>query len=179
MDLQTAFITNKGSVRTMFDNDGNLLPEASIIKSTDKIQFILNNISDDDLLFLLYNSPEFVKNVMNSNWLTINDMVRLMKVLFEFPINEELWNVLNHKNISHEIDYRELLIRKIVISLTFDGLYNKVPEAMAFEKRAPTSSCCRVRCDQRPTLFGFPLGKKKLALSQKLISFYYYLSQEQ
>ena len=39
-----------------------------------------------------------------------------------------------------------------------------VPEAMALEKRAPISSCCRVRCAQRPTLSGFPLGKKKVGI---------------
>ena len=134
MELQKAFIEYNGDITTMFDESGKLLPEASIIKSKDMLPFIIDKLSSDDLYFLLYNSVDFVKNVISSQWVNMNQIVKILKALFEFPINEDLWNILNHTELVSKLDYRETIIRKFITTIGLDGLYDNVPEAMAYIK---------------------------------------------
>lgn len=131
--LQEQFIENGGNIRTMF-NDGELLPEASIIRSMGEVEFIINELDIDDIRFLLYNSSVFVKNVLTRELIT-NQYIKLAKALFENPINKNLWAVLNTsytEGTNTLMDFRRVIVDKITVALTLDGLFSNVPESMMY-----------------------------------------------
>ena len=130
---QTKFIVNGGDVKTMFTEDGVLLPEASIIKTIDQLDYLINHISVEDLRFLIYNSVDFVKNIISSNEITQTNYIKILKALFENPINESLWKTLNKPDYSDgNIDFREAIIRKVIALITLDTIFINVPEAMLY-----------------------------------------------
>lgn len=131
--IQQAFIFNDGDIRTMFKND-ELLPEASIIKSNDQLDFIICNLPMEDLRFLIYNSNEFVKNILTNRFTSSQtSLIRILKALFENPVNPELWNTLNHTSKDKTVvDFREVIINRIVSVMTLEGVFLNVPEAMLY-----------------------------------------------
>ena len=133
MPVQENFIISKGDIKTMFKGD-KLLPEATIIKTPGKIEYLIKFLDIEDLRYILYNSPEFIKVIMTSyNDITRGSYARILKALFENPINEDLWKVLNENGYSQDlVDYREVLIRKIISILTLDTVFTMVPEAMLY-----------------------------------------------
>lgn len=131
--IQTKFIINGGDVKTMFTENGRLLPEASIIKSSDQLNFVVSHISIDDLRFLIYNSTDFVKNIISNQDISSPIYIKILKALFEYPINESLWKVLNKPNYDNGIiDFRETIVRKSITLLTLDAIFTSVPEAMLY-----------------------------------------------
>ena len=130
---QTKFIVNGGDIKTMFTEDGTLLPEASIIKANDQLGYIVNHISVEDLRFLIYNSTDFVKNIISNNNITMSSCVKILKALFEYPVNESLWTALNRVDYSDGVmDFRETIVRKAISLITLDTVFINVPEAMLY-----------------------------------------------
>lgn len=133
MDAQIKFILNGGEIKTMFNSNWDLLPEASIIKTSDSLNYLISNISVEDLRFIIYNSSDFVKNIFSNKDITQPSYIKILKALFEYPINEELWGVLNKNSYKKgEIDFREIIVRKVTALFTLDNIFLNVPEAMLY-----------------------------------------------
>lgn len=133
IDLQKFFLANDGDIKTMFDETGHLLTEASIIQTTDMIPFLFQVINDEDLKFLLHTSVEFVKNLMTSTWVNRDHLLRVLGVLFEFPVNEDLWKLINNPSLDAEFtDYRATIVNKAVITLSKEAIISSLPKAVAY-----------------------------------------------
>lgn len=133
IDLQKMFLKNGGDITTMIDEDYQLYPEASIIKATDMIPFLFQVIDNDDLWFLLRFSPEFVKNLMTSTWVTREHLIRVLDVMFMIPVDEELWNVIYNPTTEDDFtDYRAVIVNKIVTSLSKDFVIITLPKSVAY-----------------------------------------------
>lgn len=133
IDLQKMFLKNGGDITTMIDEDYQLYPEASIIKATDMIPFLFQVIDNDDLWFLLRFSPEFVKNLMTSTWVTREHLIRVLDVMFTMPVDEELWNVIYNPTTEDDFtDYRAVIVNKIVTSLSKDFVIITLPKSVAY-----------------------------------------------
>lgn len=129
--LQLGFIANGGNIKTMFKDD-ELLPEASIIKSEDQLNQLLHYLTIEDIRFLLYNSTDFVKNIITCRDVKQESLIKILKAIFEYPVNTNLWEALNHKTLTDTIDFREAIIRRIIAFITLDGVFLNVPESMLY-----------------------------------------------
>jgi hypothetical protein len=137
IELQTVFLNHGGDIRTMFDETGKLYPEASIIKMADQLQTLLGIIlfNEDDMVFLLHNSPDFVKNIMDAGAkLTTKEYVKIADALFTDPIDEDLWALLNNGQTEDGVtsDYRVALINQIIYTISQDVLFGYCPKAMLY-----------------------------------------------
>ncbi len=130
--LQTLFIKRGGDIETMFDENGKLLPEASIIRTRDSLGELLRILSVDQIRFLLLNSPEFVSNIITADWQEMTDCINIAKALMVIPLDENLWSVINNDNLDKPLDYRMMLISKIRSFVPLNILYEMVPETMAY-----------------------------------------------
>ena len=133
INVQMLFLEQGGNIETMFDENGKLKDEASIIKTTDQLSPLLSMINDNQLRYLLLNSPDFVKNILTSTWLTVKHYIRILKALLVYPVDEDLWRVLNTAPTNTEdVDYRFLIVNKIRTMLETDVIFDNVPEAMMY-----------------------------------------------
>ena len=133
IELQKLFLTNGGDITTMFNKECRLLPEASIIKTTDMIPFLFQIASDDDLRYLLEFSPEFIKNLMTSTWITHDHLLKVLDILFTIPVDEELWRAMYLPNNEDEFtDYRASIINRIVTTLSKDLVIAAIPKSVAY-----------------------------------------------
>ncbi|MCM1218511.1 MAG: hypothetical protein NC548_28825 [Lachnospiraceae bacterium] len=133
IEIQKMFLKNGGDIRTMFDETGHLVPEASIIQSTDMLPYIFSVVSDDDLSFLFHNSSEFVKNLITSTWTNRDHMLRVLKILFTIPVDEELWKAINNPSLDADMmDYRAAVVHRMVATLGKDTVIISIPEAVAY-----------------------------------------------
>lgn len=139
IELQVLFLQHNGDVTSMFDDNGKLLDEASIIKMADQLPRLMQLLSTNSLRFLLTNSPEFVKNIMTSTSLSMASYIAIARALLPVPIDEELWKVLNEYESTGlmevtggQMDYRVFLVTHIVSEISTDVLFNNVPEAMVY-----------------------------------------------
>lgn len=131
INIQREFLSNGGDVRTMFDN-GTLMSEASILRTLEECQFIIDTISNEGLYYLLHNSSDFVKSILSCKWITYQNMFKILNVLFEYPINKELWNVLNGRSEKYSSDFRYVIITKFMSYLTNERVFDQIPQAMMY-----------------------------------------------
>lgn len=130
--LQKEFIEWGGSVISMIGENG-LKPEATILKTMDEANFVINHLNMDEIRFLIYNCPEFVRIISTSNTLNQNNMLRVMRALCEYPLNEELWRVLNPVKTKEQTrDFRYYLIYHITGYFNIENLYDYVPSFMMY-----------------------------------------------
>lgn len=133
IELQKLFLQNGGDITTMIDDEYQLYPEASIIKATDMIPFLFQIMNDDDLWFMLQFSPEFIKNLMTSTWVTREHLMRVLDVLFTIPVDDELWNVLYNPTGEDEFtDYRAVIVNRIIAQLSKDFIITTLPKSVAY-----------------------------------------------
>lgn len=142
-DIQKNFILN-GDVKTMVGEDGNVLRGVNILSIPIELKYIIDNISIEDLRFLILNCTEFVKCIITStSLLSHNNMINILKSIFEYPINEELWKILNpidnpdkddEEDVEDNVvvDYRQLIINNIIGYMGLDSVFNTVPESMMY-----------------------------------------------
>lgn len=131
MEVQYSFLLNGGDVRTMFVND-KLLPEATIIKTPAMTMNLISILSLEQIRYLLYNSVDFVQDIFGCT-LNYSHLIKLLEVLFELPFNEEFYRVLNNPE-TDRVDYRVALVQKITSYLSWDYIYQKVPQAMLYHE---------------------------------------------
>ena len=131
-EIQETFLMHGGDIETMFDENGNLLNEASILKMIDKLPRIFSIINDEQLRFLLLNSANFVKNILTSKELTAIQYIRIAKALLVVPIDENLWKVINDPDRDENNDYRARLINHIEVSIGKEMLFDDLPESMMY-----------------------------------------------
>lgn len=124
IELQKLFLKNGGDVSTM-------RMDCELFRSTQSIVFTFLTLDSDGIRYLINNSVDFVTNLVKNNWVSVSTGVKVLKALFEYPINEELWNVLNHKG-EPVIDYREIIIRRMIQLIPHNSLYQLVPESLAY-----------------------------------------------
>lgn len=128
--VQKQFIKNDGNIKTMFTDSG-LVPEASIFRSINEMEFLIDSLSIESINFLIYNSVEFVKNIIKRPLLP-KYCIKIAKALFENPINLNLWGLLNAPNKSNLLDFRANIVNNITVTLTLEGLFFNVPESMMY-----------------------------------------------
>lgn len=132
LPIQMLFLRH-GDIKTMFNYDGSLMSEANILKSPDQLTVLLRNLSIHQLNFLLFNSSDFVQNLIVENGkLNVNDYLNIARAFLTLPVDEELWKALNTNEYKTPLDYRSILINKLVNVLGVETLFNNVPEAMAY-----------------------------------------------
>lgn len=131
INIQRDFLSNGGDIRTMFDN-GNLMSEASILRTLEECPFIIDAVSNEGLYYILHNSPDFVKSILSCKWITYQNMFKILNVLFEYPINEELWNVLNGRSEKYSTDFRYVIVTKFMSYLTNERVFDQIPQAMMY-----------------------------------------------
>lgn len=128
--LQLNFLKLGGDVTTMFDDNGKLLPEASILNAVDQLTAVMVHLSTNTLRFLLLNCPEFVKCIMLSRELTVHHYLHIARALLVNPVDEELWNLVN--NEESPTDYRAIILNRIVSIVGIDSLFDNVPMALMY-----------------------------------------------
>lgn len=133
MNIQKDFIEDGGDILSMID--GNVVkPEATILKTVEEMNFIISHLSVEGLRSLLYKSSDFVKNILSSpESLSHSSMIKIMQALCEYPINEELWNVLNGKSPDYYHDFRFRLVSYINTYINTESIYGFVPEYMMYK----------------------------------------------
>lgn len=131
INIQKDFLSNGGDVQTMFSN-GILMGEASILRTLEECPFVIDTINNEGLYYLLHNSSDFVKSVLSCKWITYQNMFKILDVLFEYPINEELWNVLNGRSEKYSSDFRYVIITKFMSYLTNERVFDQIPQAMMY-----------------------------------------------
>lgn len=163
LPIQTLFLERHGDIETMFDENGNLRPEASILRSKDQIINVIDRITPNDLRFLLLNCPEFVKSIMLSGDLTTAHYIHIARTLLVNPIDEELWSLLN--DVTGARDYRVYLLQKIISTLTTNALFDNVPTALMYFEPSVLYLTRNLRQDMFPFV---PVHKAALYLKQHI-----------
>ena len=131
MLIQKTFIKNGGDVTTMIDDSGTK-NEATIIKTGEECNFIISSSSDEELHYLLYNSTDFVKNILTTDSLSHSNMLRILQVIFEYPFNEELWKILNGKTDDYYNDFRFSIVSRLMNYMNIEAVYDKIPAYMMY-----------------------------------------------
>mgnify|MGYP003571290998 CR=1 FL=1 len=131
-NLQKSFLENGGDIETMFDENGRLYPEASILRLSDQLSTLLKILDIEQIRFLLLNCPEFTKNVMVSTEFSLPEYTKIARALLVYPIDTELYDILNPEELSGTTDYRAYIINLIITGITKNVLFNTVPESMAY-----------------------------------------------
>lgn len=145
IQIQKDFFT-RGDIKTLFNNDGILRDEASIIRDSSDILFVIRSCSKDDLRFLLYNSANFVINVLSEiHTLPTTSIYDILNALLDDPINEELWYKINDKCPvwlnrrkqhdsfeSRQLDYRAFIISRIELHLSREVMFDLMPKSLMY-----------------------------------------------
>jgi hypothetical protein len=90
MNIQKLFLINGGDVKTMVSND-----HATILKTFDELDFLLEILSVEDIRYLIYNSTEFVTCIINHVGLIRVYWDKILKAIFVLPVDEGLYRTIH------------------------------------------------------------------------------------
>jgi hypothetical protein len=112
--------------------DNGLYKEATILRTQLICESVITYIPIEDLRYLLYNSSDFVKTLINSSNLSQGNMIKILKALYSYPIDEELWDIINCKSDNYASDYRYILINRIYRYININVAYHYAPVTMMY-----------------------------------------------